>query len=185
MRVKTQIGLLSLIAAAVLSYGILGYVYSSHKESSGAAVAPAQQRLPEAAFYDAQDMKHRLDEFKGEVLLVNLWATWCPPCVVELPSLDKLQAKLKDKNFRVVAISMDRSSILNVKSFLDEKNLDHLTAYWDKDRVITGSWQFSGLPATFLIDADGTVIQRYDGARDWMDDKVFKRIAALVKDKKK
>jgi thiol-disulfide isomerase/thioredoxin len=181
LRVKTQIRLFSLIAAAAVLYGIFIFVLPSHKENRPAPAVTAPAQLAPVAFYDENGKKFTLDDFKGKVLLVNLWATWCPPCVLELPALDKLQARLKDKNFKVIAISMDRTSILDVTSFLADKSIDHLKAYWDKNREIPAAWKYDGLPTSYLIGTDGHVIARLDGSYDWAGGKMFDRIAALVK----
>jgi thiol-disulfide isomerase/thioredoxin len=138
------------------------------------------RRLPDIHFYDQNDRKVTLDDFKGEVVLVNLWATWCPPCVQELPALGTLQAKLKPRGFRVVAIAMDRSSILTVMSFLKEKDVTHLEAYWDKDRMIPQKWQYDGLPTSYLLDREGNVVGLYDGAQEWDKGLLFDRISKLV-----
>lgn len=174
----------------MLALGGLAYVLflSSHNVGgqdvsaieSGIRKGLAGQPLPPVTFYDADGKKVTLDDFKGDVVLVNLWATWCPPCVMELPALDKLQAKLKGRHFKVVAISMDRTSIDNVTSFLEQKKLDHLTAYWDKDRAIPSAWKYDGLPTSYLVGADGTVVQRFDGPYDWAEGKMFDLISAMT-----
>ena len=137
--------------------------------------------LPEAFFTDAEGKKHTLADFKGKTILVNLWATWCPPCVAELPSLDMLQAKLDDKNFEVVAISLDRGDIKIVTDFLTARGADHLKPYQDSTREISMKWKYSGVPVSFLIGADGNVIAQYDGPLEWHQGPVFDEVSRAVK----
>lgn len=125
------------------------------------------ERLPDMEFYNAADQKITLADFQGKVVLVNLWATWCPPCVTELPALDNLQARLKDKDFKVVTIALDRSSIATVADFLKEKGIERLEPYWDKERQIPLKWRYAGLPTTYLLDREGKVVRRFDGPRAW------------------
>ena len=97
------------ILTIVLVLAIFGGVVVSlragmHPQVKNKENTQVGKQLPEASFFNAMGQKIELADFKGQVVLVNLWATWCPPCVVELPALDKLQAKLKDRNFKIVAI---------------------------------------------------------------------------------
>jgi len=120
-------------------------------------------RLPAVSFYDKSGTKVTLDDFRGRVVLVNLWATWCPPCIAELPSLDRLQKMLPEDKFAVVAISMDTTSMEAVAGFLKKRSVKNLDVYWDKDRQLPLKWKYDGLPTSFLLDRDGNVMKRYDG----------------------
>lgn len=177
------IALIAAIAFASVLYLKEGVVNKSAPPSPPAAVVLAQ----DAVFYDAAGKKFTLADFRGKVLLVNLWATWCPPCVAELPSLDVLQAKLHKKNFMVVAISLDRADISldradikTVTDFLEARKVERLTAYWDKDRDIPLKWKYAGVPVSFLIDAEGNVIEQIEGAREWHEGEIFDKISRLV-----
>lgn len=109
-----------------------------------------------------------LDAYKGKPMIVNLWATWCGPCVTEMPSLMKLSERLKDTNLVVVAISEDRGGKFVVEPFLKEHNIAGLPIFLDKT-MSTGKAlkDTSGLPITLLIDVDGNEIGRVKGDRDW------------------
>jgi thiol-disulfide isomerase/thioredoxin len=147
-----------------------------------AAPDAVRVEMADAVFYDAlaTETPVRLSDFRGSVLLVNLWATWCPPCVVELPSLDLLQAKLGDRNFRVITISMDRGDAAKIPAFLKERGVERLPAYWDKDYDIPRKWTYGGLPASFLIGADGRLIEKFEGPRKWDSGEVFEKIKAQL-----
>ncbi len=147
-----------------------------------AAPRPSQagKTLPDAVFYDAEGRAVRLGDFAGEVLLVNLWATWCPPCVAELPALDSLQAKLRDKGLHVVAVSLDRKPLADVAAFLEERRVEQMKLYVDTDRQIPLKWQYAGVPASFLIGRDGVVIEQFDGPREWDKGEMLAKIEAVL-----
>jgi peroxiredoxin len=151
--------------------------------SAGRAVRPSQvgQTLPDVTFYDAEGKPVRLADFAGEVLLVNLWATWCPPCVAELPALDTLQAKLRDSGLHVLPISLDSKPVDEVAAFLAGRRVEQISLYIDTDRQIPMKWIYAGIPASFLIGRDGVVIEQFDGPREWDKGAVFDGIAAQLK----
>lgn len=169
--------------AAVLSYGILNHGALPAVKNMKTASTAQQQRqvLPETIFFDRTDSPMTLADYKGSVVLVNLWATWCPPCVAELPSLDRLQGKLGDKKFSVVAISMDRTSAEKIRSFLHGKKIEQLDFFWDKDREVASKWRFKGIPTSFLLDREGNVIETFDGERTWDEGPLFEKISAMLK----
>jgi thiol-disulfide isomerase/thioredoxin len=125
--------------------------------------------VPELTLTDlAQEQPANLAAYKGKPLIVNLWATWCGPCVTEMPSLAKLADRLKDQGVVVVAISEDRGGKFVVDPFLKEHNITSLQVYLDKT-MSTGKAlkEATILPMTILIDADGNEIGRVKGDRDW------------------
>ena len=121
-----------------------------------------------------------LSQFKGKVVLVNIWATWCPPCVAEMPMLDHLQKMMPFDKFTVVAISMDTTSMKMVTDFLKKQHIQNLTPYWDKDRQIPLKWKYEGLPTSFLLDRNGNLIKQYDGPYEWDRGDMLKEIKAQV-----
>lgn len=169
--VKRHFYVLALALAAVLSYA--AFEYASHYRA-----APAT-RLPEMSFYDKLDRRITLDQLKGRVVLVNLWAAWCAPCVAELPALAKLQKKLAGKPFTVVAISMDKSSGKEIRHFLDQHGAGNLEVYSDKDRQVPLQWKYEGLPTSFLIDREGTFIKQYNGGYKWDGGPLLHEVTAL------
>jgi peroxiredoxin len=140
----------------------------------------AGKTLPDVTFYDAEGKPVRLADFTGEVLLVNLWATWCPPCVAELPALDTLQAKLRDRGLHVLPVSLDSKPTADVAQFLAERRVEQISLYVDTDRQIPMKWTYAGIPASFLIGRDGVVIEQFDGPREWDKGAVFDSIAAQL-----
>ncbi|MFM2045289.1 MAG: hypothetical protein RLY86_3865 [Pseudomonadota bacterium] len=108
-----------------------------------------------------------LSALKGRVVLLNLWATWCPPCVKEMPSLDRLQAALGSDRFTVVALSLDRGGKAQVEPFFMETGLEHLAMYLDPKMTAMKAFKPQGLPTTLLIDAEGREIGRLAGEAVW------------------
>lgn len=141
---------------------------------------PVLTSLPEVYFYDKLDKKLTLADFKGKVVLVNIWATWCLPCQSELPALDNLQKLLPQDKFAVVAISVDISSIKDISDFLQKDHIKNLPVYWDKDRQLPLKWKYEGLPTSFLLDRDGGIIAPYDGPYKWDQEPLLGKFKELV-----
>jgi len=116
----------------------------------------------------ADESPTNLDAYKGKPLIVNLWATWCGPCITEMPSLMKLSDRLKDSGVVVIAISEDRGGKFVVDPFLKEHNIAGLPIFLDKT-MSTGKAlkEATILPMTILIDANGNEVGRVKGDRDW------------------
>ena len=108
-----------------------------------------------------------LNSFRGKVLLVNFWATWCAPCIREMPSLDRLQAALGGDEFAVIAINSDRDGKKVAQPFLEKLGVGNLDIYIDEKMAIARALGVRGLPASFLISADGHVLGRLDGMAEW------------------
>jgi len=128
----------------------------------------------------ADEQPTNLDAYKGKPMIVNLWATWCGPCLTEMPSLMKLSERLKDTGVVVVAISEDKGGKFVVDPFLKEHNIAGLQIFLDKT-MSTGKalQETSGLPITLLIDADGNEIGKVKGDRDWDSPESRAEIAKL------
>ena len=127
----------------------------------------APRPAPEVAFTDVAGRDISLAEFRGKLVLVNLWATWCGPCVVEMPSLDRLQAKLGGQNFTILAISSDRAGSKVVEPFVDKLGLADLKVYLDPKGTANRAFGIRGLPTSILIDREGRELGRYEGSAKW------------------
>ena len=123
--------------------------------------------MPELTFVDVKGKDRSLAEFRGKVVLLNLWATWCAPCVKEMPSLERLQAKLGSDRFMVLALSQDRGGLPLVQQFYAAQGLKGLDIYVDKTMASARAIKAMGLPTTLLIDAEGREIGRLVGAAEW------------------
>jgi thiol-disulfide isomerase/thioredoxin len=130
-------------------------------------IAPPR-KAPWAAVEDAAGKSVDLAAaFKGKVVVLNFWATWCAPCIVELPTLDKLQAELGGDAFQVVAVSVDLKGMEVVGPFWAERGFKHLALRLDRRGKMMRDFGTRGLPTTFLIDRDGAVVGYLEGHADW------------------
>lgn len=129
---------------------------------------PASPLLPAPAisFVDLAGNPVSLSEFVGKTILVNLWATWCEPCLREMPSLERVQSRLGDK-IAVVAISEDRGGSKTVEPFIDKLGLKSVKIYLDPKSAVQRAFKVQGLPTSFLIDREGRVLGRVEGAAEW------------------
>lgn len=121
----------------------------------------------------------KLDAFRGRALLVNVWATWCPPCVKELPALDRLAASLAGEA-TVVALSTDDGGAAVVKPFLDKLGIKRLTPLYDPQARAFQEFPMRGMPTTYLVAADGRVIASLEGATEWDSPEMLAQIRALL-----
>lgn len=147
-----------------------------------AAAAPGQidrsqagKAAPAAKFVDRQDRALTVADFKGRPVLVNLWATWCAPCVAEMPALDRLQARMGDK-LAVLTISQDLEGWKAVDGFFTPGKFKALTPYLDQPNNFAMAIGARGLPVSIAYDAEGKELWRVNGPLEWDDPKV----AALV-----
>ena len=130
-------------------------------------LAKPPKPVPEFAFADAEDKPLKLADYKGKVVLVNFWATWCVPCVKEMPSLDRLQAEMGKDKFIVLPLSLDGPSKPKVAPFYEDKKLAHLGIYFDKGKKSMQALDVSVLPTSILVDSEGREIARLEGEADW------------------
>lgn len=107
-----------------------------------------------------------LADYKGHVVLVNIWATWCPPCVDEMPSMEKLYQALKDENFEILAVSIDALGAKVVAPFMNTYSLS-FPALIDPDGTIKTLYQTTGVPESFIINKQGILVEKIIGPRDW------------------
>ncbi len=108
-----------------------------------------------------------LADYHGRVVLLNFWATWCAPCIREMPSLDRLQAELGPEGLQVVAVSVDRGGAEVVEPFLRELGLTRLEVLLDQKFKSARAFSFSGLPTTYVIDAEGRLVGGLEGPAEW------------------
>jgi thiol-disulfide isomerase/thioredoxin len=123
--------------------------------------------LPDIVFEDGQGRKRTLGDFRGRVVLLNVWATWCVPCREEMPTLDRLQQKLGGPDFEVLALSIDADGAAAVERFYGEIGIRALATYVDSTMRATGSLAVIGVPTTLLIDRGGREIGRRAGPVHW------------------
>jgi thiol-disulfide isomerase/thioredoxin len=130
-------------------------------------LADPPKPMPPMAFTDLEGKELTLDAFKGKVVVLNLWATWCVPCIKEMPSLERLGAKLKDRGVAVMSISQDRGGAKQVTPFLEKQGLKTLPIYLDPKGAVLKAIGARGLPTTLVIDKEGREVGRLEGDAEW------------------
>jgi peroxiredoxin len=140
----------------------------------GRPMAPAFQ------LQDIDEQKHRLSDYRGKVVIVNFWATWCPPCRFELPSMERLWKVLQKEDVVMLAINVgeDADTIFTFTS-------DYPVTFpllLDRDSSVTNSYPVLGIPTSFILDPDGRIVYRAVGTREWDDAQLIRTILDL-KDK--
>ena len=166
-------------AAGILALGLIGLAawLAQHEPGSASATPAATQAgppiggslrnfrpidpprpAPDAGFLDGERHVIGLAAFRGKVVLLNFWATWCGPCVEEMPSLDRVQAKLGSDDFVVVALSQDRGGLPVVERFYRKLGLSKLDRYFDPDNGFANRLGIQELPTTLILDRDGRAV---------------------------
>ena len=176
--------IISLAVIAALALGVLYgkgllTVHQGFQPPASLAVLQLEKTpkpAPDVRFTDAAGGGHALDAFRGRYVLLNMWATWCGPCVNELPSLARLSQFAP--GLKVLAIDTDHEKV-DAAGFLKSHGAGSLPVYVDSERMMLRSFVVPGLPTTILIGPDGKVIARAEGPADWGSEEAvayFKRI---------
>jgi thiol-disulfide isomerase/thioredoxin len=186
----------ALTVALVLCIAALGVLFYYRAEHPGATlVGDASNRevagglgrftaptaplaAPALAFTARDGTPKALADFRGKPVLVNLWATWCGPCIEEMPSLARLQ--VKRPGLTILALSEDRQGEVVVAPFLAKLKLDGLAIYLDPANAAIKAFGVRGLPTSFLVDADGRLVWSYEGGADWDAPEALSRIDAAL-----
>ncbi len=159
---------LMLIVLIVVGVGII--VLLQTKDSSfNLSGKPRFEKGVPAPNFTLPDLNGKmvsLTDYKGNVVLLNIWATWCPPCVEEMPSMEKLHQELKDESFEILAVSIDVSGAEAVIPFMKKHKLG-FSALTDTTGAIKNLYQTIGVPESFIIDKDGIIVEKVIGPRDW------------------
>jgi len=137
---------------------------------------------PDFTLPDLEGNQISLSTYKGRVVLLNFWATWCPPCRLEMPTMEKAYRKYRDKGFEVVAVSVDAGPKSSVKSFLRELDLS-FQVLLDPDMETLRAYRGFSLPMTVVIDRQGVIRSRELGYRDWSDGESIKLFQRLLSEK--
>lgn len=139
------------------------------------------EAIPEFKFEDGTGTVKTLADWKGKVVLLNLWATWCAPCRKEMPALDRLQKELGSNKFEVVALSLDRAGAGPSKKFLDDIKVTNLKLYVESTSKSFAALRTTGLPTTILINADGLEVGRLTGPAEWDSPDAKRLVQSILK----
>ena len=162
------------LIARIALLGILGAVPCGAAELQPWRGGPA----PELVLQALDGPAHRLADYRGRVVLVNFWATWCEPCRDEMPSMQRLKEKLAGRPFAVLAVNLDEPEA-RIRTFLSRMKVD-FTILLDPERKAAKAWDARILPASFVAGPDGRVRYSLVGEINWDHEQVVSRIAELL-----
>ena len=151
------------------------------QKNGGLVYYPAPLPTPALLIYNGDGRQLTFADFKGKVVLLNLWGTWCAPCVIEMPSLNKLQRRYERAGLEIIAVAINDTP-QTVKQFFREHNLQFLDVYTDSEKNVSAAFNVRTVPSTFLINREGKVVAYYGGADDWMEDWARTAIENLLRE---
>ncbi|MBI3129208.1 MAG: TlpA family protein disulfide reductase [Candidatus Tectomicrobia bacterium] len=127
---------------------------------------PQRAAAPDFFLRTPEGQNHTLSQHRGRVVLLNFWATWCPPCVREMPAMERLYAEFKDRGLDIVAISVDQGKIDEVRGFAEKLKLT-FPIVLDPAHDVKNTYQIRALPTTYVVDREGRIIAWGMGSREW------------------
>jgi len=173
---------LALVFAAVAIAAASAGIFVAYHQTSGLPFARAgkPKPIPELRFVDGAGRALTLGDFRGKLVLLNIWATWCAPCREEMPALDRLQAQLGGERFQVVALSVDPQGAPIARKFYGEVGIKALPLYIDPTAKAAFTLDAPGLPATLLVDRTGREVGRHLGAVKWDAPEVVEQLRRAI-----
>ncbi len=186
MRFRTALAFatVALVAAAAAAFYYLQSPPSAPQltvtQGPPFARSVAPKEIPALDFEDAAGRTHTLGDFRGKLVLLNVWATWCAPCREEMPALDRLQAELGGPRFGVLALSIDQQGPEIARKFLSEVGAKSLALYVDRSAQAAFKLGAVGLPVTLLVDARGREIGRHVGPAKWDSPEVVETLRQRI-----
>ncbi len=135
---------------------------------------------PSLALADVYGVTHRLADLRGSVVLVNFWATWCPPCRQEMPGLQRAWEQLEGADFRILAVATGENSASIAQFYRSLPAPLTFTLLPDPENTGWRTWPFHGLPATFIIDKSGHVVDLVEGAQEWDSPEMLAVLRRLI-----
>ncbi len=169
------------VRSLVLVVLLVGFALPAQAQRPGAGLVLLKDRAqaPDFELTDIDGNTHWLSDYRGKVLIINFWATWCPPCRDEMPSMDRAWEVLKEEDIQMLAVNIGE----------DADTIFQFTANYpvgfplvmDRDSKVVGEWPVRGLPTTFVVETEGRLAYRAIGGRTWDDSELLALIRALRK----
>jgi peroxiredoxin len=180
---EKQFNYRSVIVIFLLIAGLLVLLLLNRNKSynNSVKIGPIEVGLaaPDFTFPGMDGKMVSLSDFKGKVVLVNIWATWCPSCVDEMPSMEKLYQKLKGEDFEILAVSIDSLGEKVVAPFMKKYKLT-FPALIDSAGAIRMGYRTTGVPESFIIDKDGMLVKKIIGSLDWTKPEILHLFQRLI-----
>ena len=144
------------------------------------SVLPETYPIDAVHFSDADGKAVDFSQYRGKVIMVNMWATWCPPCVRELPAIKRLASKFDKAQFEILPISIDLDGKTQVEPFLKELGMEDFTSYYDEKQQLGQVFPLDTIPATFILNKEGDLIAFVRTFVDWDDEKAVELIQSFI-----
>ncbi len=170
---KSGLIIIGSIIGIMFVVGVIGYIggkvtngkNAGNQQASGSSAPEENAPAPDFSLRTTDNAVVKLSDYRGKVVFLNFWATWCPPCRMELPSMERLYGQLKGQAFVILAVNVDESEPDNVKNFAKSMNLTFPVLVDDGN--VSKMYNVNAIPTTFIIRKDGTIDTIVDGARAW------------------
>lgn len=165
-RIADWIRIAAAVAATTLGFAAIALTVGTltpnklARMRNGAAV-------PNVTFNDEAGTPVSLDAFRGKIVVLNLWAAWCAPCVKELPAFARMAAQLPKDHYAAIAVDMDKGGARVARTLLDSINVRNLAVYASADGHLARDLDVRGFPTTFIVDQDGLLLERREGPVEW------------------
>ncbi len=150
-------------------------------EQLGVVALPYKSSPMEISLLDLKGQLVKLSDYRGKVVFLNFWTTWCPTCVIEMPSMEKLYQRLKHKNFAMIAVNLQEPAE-RVEKFFNKNNLT-FTSLLDTKGEISARFSIRSIPTTFILDKEGRIICKAEGPREWDSKKAIALLEHLIDEK--
>ena len=171
--------LLLTILVTVVIYRIQAPIDSKVKSKSQAGLEVGM-RAPDFTLRNLNGNLEGLSQFKDKVVILNFWATWCAPCLEEMPAFEKLYRRYRSQGLTVIAVSLDKGDTSKVEKFVDEHSLT-FPVLLDLDGTAERIYPSFTIPFTYVIDKRGRIAARVDGAKNWSSNETFAALDILIK----
>ena len=155
---------------------IVSFIQISNIEAK--EIAKLGSPAPDFTAKDLEENKVSISDYKGKVIFLNIWASWCGPCRKEMPSMESLKEEMKDYNFVILAISVDKGETNKVKAFI-ERNRFTFKVLHDPKKEIKAKYYYNGIPTTYIIDSKGIVVEKSIGYEQWDSKERIKQFKSL------
>jgi peroxiredoxin len=171
-----------LVFLSIAGLLVLWFLHGNRSYDGSGQQAPIEigRPAPDFRFPGLDEKMVRLSDYRGKVVLVNIWATWCPSCVDEMPSMEKLYQKLQGEDFEILAVSIDSMGEMVVAPFMKKYKLT-FPALIDSGGTIRMSYGTTGVPESFIIDKNGMLVKKIIGPLDWNQSGAIRLFRDLIR----
>jgi peroxiredoxin len=172
----------ALSVSAVIFFVILFAVSSCGRQTTPPGTettAAVGAEAPDFVLNSVDGKSIRLSDYRGQVVFLNFWATWCPPCRSEMPSIERLSRKMDGYDFVILAVSIDSFETAQLNNIISPNHFS-FTVLHDPTQAVADTYLITGIPTTYIIDKDGTIVDMYVGPDYWDSNKRIEQFLSLI-----